>query len=589
MNEVIDLCSSDEEEELNVASRAQQSYLETSSDEEAEDDCKAVSATKPKNVIVTPEAQNKTEGSDNEERKPNARRSLFAKARLGDPWESDSSSDDELLSYQALTLRKKKSPQPLRFATAHTTKEKPPVSSSKENSALSSPLPQTKKVRMHSPPSVPISTVSSSFEPRIENPYAKRPASNNTSDNSPLPTNDSDILYPSMGSWRHYDDLRAIYILAFWKYAQKMEHASYNLIKLDTFSKRVNALALSNFPIRSFEEYCQRFSGAMDTSSIQEALQLVEPSSVTTKSSQNDERYFSVAEACLVSMLAHVESEDSTNGNMSPKYLGEEDLRFFLQENKCWVFLSDLLPMIDRRLKDICPGRLTKPGEDDNGASYYTAKSTRSAEYKQIEKLQSKQRSTGASYIKAHKQQGKVCFELTTVGYNMAKYIQGRNFPSHPGHYRTSNLVHVEPQFQGISLAVDNREGGGPKKKLHAMCNKLDMLKIPYFVCPLSIGDYCFFAGNKLLPVLIERKSIQDVAQSIFDGRWVNQKKGMYQGQYVFGYKNCCMAYIIEGKKESQQLSGGYMGQRQFNVSSEKLDEEIENLESEGFEVLRTQ
>jgi hypothetical protein len=69
----------------------------------------------------------------------------------------------------------------------------------------------------------------------------------------------------------------------------------------------------------------------------------------------------------------------------------------------------------------------------------------------------------------------------------------------------------------------------------------------------------------------------------------VNQKKGMYQGQYVFGYKNCCMAYIIEGRKESQQLSGGYMGQRQFNVSGEKLDEEIENLESEGFEVLRTQ
>lgn len=565
MSELIDLCSSDEEQDVHATSQAQHSYLEISSDED--EDSKVMGLTKMKKVIVTPEVQNK-EGSGDEDRKPNARRSLFAKAKFNDPLDSDNSSDDELLNYQALSFRKKKPSQPQRFATASATNEKPQISS---------PRPEIKKVRMHSP-----IAGSSVTEPTVINPYAKWPARSRTSE-------EAGSVYPTVGRSNQYDDVRAVYILAFWKYAQKMEHAAYNFVKLDQFSKRVNALALSRFPIRSLEEYCQRFAGTTDTSSIDEALRLGESASFRTNSPRNDGRYFSVAEACLVSLLVHIESEALRNRDMSLQYMNEEDLSLHLQEKTCWIFLSDLLPMIDGRLKDICPGKMTRRGEADNGASYYTEKSTRSAEFKQIEKLQSKQRNTGSSYLKAHKQQGKACYELTTAGYKMAKFIQERNFPNSPGHYRTSNFECIEPRYQGVCLAVDNREGGGPKKKLHSMCNKLDTLKIPYFVCPLSIGDYCFFAGNKLLPVIIERKSIQDVAQSIYDGRWEKQKKRMYQAQFVFGYENCCMTYIIEGRKETQELSGGYMGHRQFNVSSEQLDEEIDNLESEGFEVLRTQ
>jgi hypothetical protein len=269
--------------------------------------------------------------------------------------------------------------------------------------------------------------------------------------------------------------------------------------------------------------------------------------------------------------------------------MDEGSLESFLQAKDSWMFLSDLLPMVDSTLRETCPGRLTRSAEADNGASFYTKKSTRSAEYKQIEKLQSKQRGTDESFIKAHKKNGKVCFELTTLGFKTALWIQQRHFPSTPGHYRTSNLSQMEPRFEGVCLAVDRREGGGPKQKLHTMCNKLDTLKIPYFVCTIDIGDYCFFAGNKLLPVLIERKSIQDVAHSIYDGRWTSQKQRMYQGQFVFGYNNCSLAYIIEGKKEMQELTGGYVGQSQFNVTSKQLDEEIQKLQSEGFDVLRTQ
>ena len=124
------------------------------------------------------------------------------------------------------------------------------------------------------------------------------------------------------------------------------------------------------------------------------------------------------------------------------------------------------------------------------------------------------------------------------------------------------------------------------------------MMKVPFLVGALSIGDYAFFTsknGGKtmdcldhLCPIIVERKSVQDVAQSIFDGRWKNQKRRMYHAQYVFGYNNSRMVYIIEGNENAQTVSGGYVGARWFNVDKEKLNAEVSNLEEEGFEVIRT-
>ena len=383
------------------------------------------------------------------------------------------------------------------------------------------------------------------------------------------------------------------------RYSQTLVDDSYKLTKLDRFAKRINALALSQFPIRSLEELCYRFEKSADISIMKEALDSGD--SLMKKAAEksgnllaynrirheDDGRYFSISEACLVSLLEHVESE-AKDKKVALDSLQEEELLLFLKESSSWVFLSDLLPMIDSRLKKICPGSLVRQDDEDNGAGYYEKQSTRSAEYRQVEKLQSKTLETDTSYIKPHKREKKTCFELTLLGYNTAIRIRRRTFPASPGHYRESNLIQVEPRFDGICLAVDMREGGGQDKKLHVMCNKLDMLKMPYFVCTLKIGDYCFFAGNKILPVLIERKSIFDGAHSMYDGRWERQKHRMYQGQYVFGYENCRMAYIIEGEKRTQLLTGDLVGHTEFNVTGDRLDKEIEELGSQGFDVLHT-
>ena len=73
---------------------------------------------------------------------------------------------------------------------------------------------------------------------------------------------------------------------------------------------------------------------------------------------------------------------------------------------------------------------------------------------------------------------------------------------------------------------------------------------------------------NYLCPIVVERKSVQDVAMSIHDGRWKDQKRRMYHAQYVFGYDNCHMVYIIEGNENAQTVSGGYVGARWFNVDN---------------------
>lgn len=62
----------------------------------------------------------------------------------------------------------------------------------------------------------------------------------------------------------------------------------------------------------------------------------------------------------------------------------------------------------------------------------------------------------------------------------------------------------------------------------------------------------------------------------------------MYQGQYVFGYDTCRIAYIIEGKVKRHLVSNGFVGNARHKVSKERFEREVAHLEDEGFEVMRT-
>ena len=417
---------------------------------------------------------------------------------------------------------------------------------------------------------------------------------------------------------KQYPDERARFLLAFWQYARaNCTRRSFERPKLDAVAKRVVRLAVgTDHPVRSLEELV-RTSGGTGSSSVnaynkvrddfrQELAQggfdrLITPvvttaptTSTSSSSSSNNQRYYSISEACLVTLLMHAETARGPGSGTT-----DELLPAALVEKENWMALVDMIPAIDRKLLPVCPGRLTRRDDPDWGAEHYLQQSTRSMEFLQVSKLESKD---VGPFIKRHSVKGSIHYELLPAGYERALRIRTRQFPEPEGHYRCSkirSLQEVDPKYPNICLGVDLREGGGGAKTLHQMCNTLEMMKCPYFVGSLSIGDYVFFTSKNdggasggrmdyLCPILVERKSIQDVAMSIHDGRWTSQKQRMYKAQYVFGYENCRMVYIIEGNENKQTVNGGYVGARWYNVDKEKLHKEIENLEKEGFDVLRT-
>lgn len=401
------------------------------------------------------------------------------------------------------------------------------------------------------------------------------------------------LEYPSVGprSSQGYEDIRAKYIIALWRYARTLVSASYNLTKLDAYCRRLNDLALcQEFPVRSLGEYLgDRY--AFEQSSFKEALQVGGLGDICVGlRDPGVDGYCSVAEAALVGMLEYLE-EKAEREEIDFKH-ADQDVDF-CKAKENWVFLKDLIPLIDSRLDgSLVPSKLGRVGDEDNGELFYTNPSTKSVEFKQVEQLTKKPMGSSMPLLRSHRKDKRLCFELTHSGVQKAQWLRERQFPALPSYLRTSRLYKedVDPSFEGIVLVVDNREGGGTTKKLHTMCQGFDMRKVPYIVTKLEIGDYAVvdIITGKLLPILIERKSIQDVAQSIWDGRWTSQKRRMYHGQYVFGYEDCRLMYLIEGHANKQELTGGAIGQTQFNVNRTQLDSELANLTQEGFEVITT-
>ena len=432
------------------------------------------------------------------------------------------------------------------------------------------------------------------------------------------------ISYPKLREkTKQRPDLRPNLVLALWKFARSnLTRDSYKAKQLDQYVGRIVDLAITahDFPVRTLGEYAfrkgahiaKRGRGGVSTL---DALKRLEDDLNSTgvmektyhaTSLGGNQRYFSIAEACLVAMKEEIvrrwknrrEDQQQQPPTRFPAD-GKSQTALFSQKHY-FVSLVDLIPEIDRRLRPECPSKLERKGETDHGVAFYLTQSTVSAEFKQIEKLLvpiDVELLDGTvqvtTYLKKRSVGGKQHYELTPKGFEKAVIISKRDLPAPIGHYRCSNLYRVLPKYDKICVAVDLREGGAAgkyRKVLHEMCNRLDMQKIPYFVNTLNIGDYCFFSGEKLCPILVERKSVQDVAMSIDidDGRWTKQKHRMYQGQFVFGYDNCRMAYIIEGKVEKHLVSKGFIGNARHKVSKELFDQEVANLEKEGFDVLRT-
>ena len=325
----------------------------------------------------------------------------------------------------------------------------------------------------------------------ISNPYAKkRPTPAPATISFRTPTTEastqifrcaetSPLVYPCLLSKsKLHSDKRAQMALALWKYSRSLNSNSHDRAKLDQTVTKLVRLALSKHPIRSVEEYLGRHfklggagtsSGATMKKTLMESLDRGDFGRIQTPvDACRDGRYYSIAEACLVSFLTWLDAkfrEKSLNFRdpSNPKLCSA------LAEKDMWMPLVDLIPEIDSRLQYACPHSLGTEKHSDRGATILTEPSTRSAEYKQIEKLLVPTKEEDVPYLKQHKRKGKVLFEMTTLGFETARRIRSRQYPAPVGPYRSSNITTADSRYHNLCLAVDFREGGGAGNVLHIM------------------------------------------------------------------------------------------------------------------------
>ncbi|KAH8419822.1 hypothetical protein KR009_002910 [Drosophila setifemur] len=115
-------------------------------------------------------------------------------------------------------------------------------------------------------------------------------------------------------------------------------------------------------------------------------------------------------------------------------------------------------------------------------------------------------------------------------------------------------LVLMEPGQFEVLLLVDTQETSGKNKRvLDQTRSYLESLDVQHEVRRLTIGDFLWIAkdkvGNELvLPYIVERKRMDDLASSIRDGRFHEQKHRLGQS----GLRH--VIYLVEDYGDNEQL-----------------------------------
>lgn len=119
---------------------------------------------------------------------------------------------------------------------------------------------------------------------------------------------------------------------------------------------------------------------------------------------------------------------------------------------------------------------------------------------------------------------------------------------------QSTNTVFMNGGTFTIILLVDTQETvGKAKRNLDATVQMLTEKKLKFEVRRLSVGDFLWICRDKenrevLLPYIVERKRMDDLAGSIKDGRFHEQKFRLKDS----GVQN--VIYLIESKGSNQFL-----------------------------------
>ena len=366
-----------------------------------------------------------------------------------------------------------------------------------------------------------------------------------------------------------YPDLRNQFIKELIRNAKLMRRATYQKGALDGSIRAINSLALYQFPIRTAEgaQAIKGIGGEL-IGVLKDAQKAVKKNELPYNPPAG--KFASAAAAALVILLDHEAGKTDADRCLS---------------------MEDLMMRINKKAHCTTGGRLFNRETD-----YYLDKQNLDPSWMQVSLLKCllkrvpsekvlycsldnilhciKIRKLCSSGFMKERKRKKACtsgliYELEEVGRQEARHLKARlsqgSIPKGPLRQLAAHTVLEE--FGNITIVMDFREGGGGRHKLHEMCGFMDEHEIPYVVRDLKISDYVFFVGDKLVPVLIERKSIEDVASSLHDGRWERQQRNMRKAQYVLGggdERKCHICYLIEGDIDRTTVHGGFVGRSAY-------------------------
>ena len=363
-----------------------------------------------------------------------------------------------------------------------------------------------------------------------------------------------------------YPDQRHAFARRLLRHANHVRRRHYEKDAFDPTVRAIMALSLRPHPVRS-AEVCKEIQGIGDV--LQEVLKDAVAAEGSTPYCPPRGKLSAVAPAAILAMRQWTDTNPD--------------------EPLCTM--EELI----RRANMLLDPRSGAAMTEDT--AFYLDKNNMDAGWSQIKKLCSADINSGREkYLKKRARKGRstsgIVFEITNEGREMAKQIQAMldAGPAEPGPLRQLAKSEVSEEFKHVTLSVDFREGGGGRFNLHKMCSTLELLGCPFVVRELKTADYVYFVGNKLAPFLVERKSIEDVAHSVTDGRWGRQQRKMRQAQYVLGGpdRKCHIGYLIEGNASNVIVHGGKVGRTSCGQSEEDVEKNIDSLAKLGFFIMRS-
>uniref|UniRef100_A0A6S8W6Q1 Crossover junction endonuclease MUS81 n=1 Tax=Chaetoceros debilis TaxID=122233 RepID=A0A6S8W6Q1_9STRA len=366
-----------------------------------------------------------------------------------------------------------------------------------------------------------------------------------------------------------YPDIKNQCIKALIKHAKASRNILHERSSLDRSIKAINIIALHPYPIRT-PEAVRSIKGVGDEM-VGVLRDSYEQMKKEKKSPYNPPKgkYCAAAAAALVALL-DFETDKKQEGVLCP--------------------LETLIELVNLKGHSSSRSRAIF----DRDIAYYLDKNTLDPGLMQIRKLCS---NGEENYVKERKRKNDcksgVVYELLEDGRRQALALKEHASLGviSPGPFRQLASDTVDEEFGNVTVSMDFREGGGGRKRLCEMCDFFDQHQIPYVVRNLKISDYVFFVGSKLAPVLVERKSVEDVAASLYDGRWDRQQRSMRKAQYILGggdERKCHICYLIEGDIERKIVHGGYVGRRSWQKTPQDVKNAIASLPGLGFSVMES-